>query len=131
MTTMGAVGGTSNAGRGGSGMAGGSMAGRGGSGTQTANLSFEDDVWPILTEMCGECHSTEFASSASADDSYEAVTADSYLGGPRYTVIVGRLERGEMPPDCEQGSPGDPGCVEVEDYNTIKAWSELGPPPPP
>jgi hypothetical protein len=128
--------GTAGSGMAGSGMAGSSMTGSGGTGAQTGNLSFEDDVWPILTDMCGDCHGDSFAASGASDGdssiAYMGILDDSpFDGEPRYSTIVGRIERGEMPLGSCNGPPGSTGCVSVADFNTIKAWSELGPPPPP
>jgi hypothetical protein len=132
-------GGTATAGSGGSGTAGSGMAGTsvtggGGSGAQTGNLSFGDDIWPILKAECGDCHES-FAEFAAQDEAtaYAAAIAPAYVGGPRYEALVSKLESGEMPANgiCNGGMPGSPGCISVANFDKIKAWAESATPPPP
>ena len=149
---VGGAGGTMSAGSGGSGVAGSGMSGggmgggssgSGGSGmggsSQTGGLSFAEDVYPILVGVCGDCHSGtnpasfSFAQSDSAA-AYQAVIDEGFDGvTPVYEAIIARTENGGMPLDsCFQGNPpGSPGCLTVEEFETIQQWSQSGSPPPP
>jgi hypothetical protein len=141
--------GLSGAGMGGSGLSGAGMggsgaAGQGGSGTGggvlTGDLSFAEDIHPIFRALCIGCHDQEGSglgsfsfAVADAADAYAAVTSDTFTGDPLYTVIVERIERGEMPlgTGCDGNPPGSPGCVSQADFEKIQQWAQSGSPPPP
>ena len=97
-------------------------------------VSFDDDVHPILVEMCGMCHAEPAGGlpghgSTDADESFAEVTR--MVGDEAvYERILARATGidGYMPPTyvgCE-GPLGSTGCVSQEDYDTIELWVEQG-----
>jgi mono/diheme cytochrome c family protein len=91
-------------------------------------VSFEADVYPILSSACAPCHGANgFSGVSVADPDVEAAldsAKDSEAG------ILSRVGDGDrpMPPSCS-GAPGSGGsCLTVEQFETLEAWYEAGGP---
>jgi hypothetical protein len=110
-----------------------SAAGSGGSSAAAAqpaaaaSLGFVSDVWPIFNAQCGPCH----VSGRSGNQSIGSTNLDTAFAD---AVRVGRevlseIDSGGMPPACNGGSPGDPGCIASQsDLDTVHAWIAQGSP---
>jgi hypothetical protein len=111
-----------------------------GGGASATDLSFAEDIHPILRALCSGCHDQEGSGLPSFEfaitdvsTAYQAVTSDTFSGDPVYTVIVDRIEGGTMPlgTGCNGNPPGSPGCVPLADFEKIQEWAQGGNPPPP
>ena len=105
--------------------------GQAGSGSTDAPVSFDEDVHPILADMCGGCHNADSAplpghGAADVDAAFDAVQAMS-MGEPVYLRILDRASGvgGFMPPGCG-AALGAPGCLSVEEFELIELWVTQG-----
>jgi len=86
-------------------------------------VSFAEEVLPILEKYCVECHSEESAELGLKLDTYEGVMGGSDYGtvveaGDVESLLVEMIESGDMP------DGGDP--MPAEELNVIKAWVTEG-----
>lgn len=90
------------------------------SGCDTLNVSFQNDVVPILSKTCFSCHSNknapDFAYGISYED-YEDVAAGSVL-------IVGAIKHEEGYPAMPKGADQLDSCS----ISKIEAWVNAGAP---
>lgn len=124
---------------------GGTGGGGGSGGGQMPQVSFAEDIHPILQMRCGgpgsSCHAVDQApfqpahGSSDVDEAYEATQEDGTTGEPVYERILARVtdETAMMPPvfaspPC-QGEIGTPGCLTQAEVDLIAAWIEAGTPP--
>jgi hypothetical protein len=85
-------------------------------------LSFEADVLPILSANCGPCHTTNGFAGHNVGGPLPASYDDALELGE---ILLDRIDGGGMPPTCA-GDPGDPGCLSVEQVQTVADWIEQG-----
>jgi hypothetical protein len=117
-----AAGAASVAGAGGSaGAAGaGGSAGAAGAGGESgasndAEVTYGADIQPILVQNCSPCHATLNLGQHNA--------AASYADAVRVAEdMVDEIDSGGMPPACDGGDVGDPGCVSEADFDLIEQW---------
>lgn len=87
-------------------------------------ISFTDDVQPILESRCGKCHMGEFVSEGLHMDTYEALMAGSdhgpviVPGDAAGSLLVEKLLSGEMPKRGPKLTP-----VQIQ---TISDWIDAG-----
>ena len=84
-------------------------------------VRFEDDIWPLFTGRCAECHSVlAYAGhNVGSPDVAEAYDDAVRLG----EELVNRLNGGGMPPECGYNNPpGSPGCFSVAELDLIRTW---------
>jgi hypothetical protein len=83
-------------------------------------VTFAADVYPILRANCVPCHDTLTSGghNVAAADVNEAYGFVEELK----PILVGRVNGGNMPPDCN-GLPGDPGCISVAELDLIVRWA--------
>ena len=68
-----------------------------------AQVSFANDVRPILESRCSNCHMGEFTSAELHMDTYESLMAGSengpviVPGDPNASLLVEKISKGEMP----------------------------------
>ena len=83
-------------------------------------VSFSANIYPILRSNCVPCHETlrsggHNVAAADVNEAYGFV--DDIKAS-----LVGRVNGGGMPPDCN-GVPGDPGCISVAELDLIVRWA--------
>jgi hypothetical protein len=84
---------------------------------------FEAAVWPIFMTGCSPCHTSLRRGGHSVGSADLTVAfADATRLGP---TLIERLDGGGMPLGCA-GSPGDEGCIAIDDLATIQAWIDGG-----
>lgn len=90
------------------------------------DLSFEADVYPILSSSCAGCHGASgFAGVSVADSDVEAALESAVADEER---ILSEIEAGDMPQGCG-GPPGSGGvCLTEDEFDTLSAWYEAGAP---
>jgi hypothetical protein len=78
-------------------------------------VTYTGDVQPILQANCSPCHAgSNFGGHNAATVYADAVrVADD---------MVDEIDSGGMPPECDGGDPGDPGCVSEADLEVIEQW---------
>jgi hypothetical protein len=90
-----------------------------------AELSFEADIFPILSDTCGPCHA---GAGAGGNDIADPDVATAFEEATRVEDrVLDRIESGTMPPGCS-GPPGSDGCMSEEDFADLEAWYEAGAP---
>jgi hypothetical protein len=97
------------------------------------DVSFDQDVHPILVEKCGMCHegvAPALPDHGAADlDVAFAATQTVSNDEPVYMRILSRVSGddpiGGMPPGCG-GPPGSPGCLTPDEYEILELWVEQG-----
>ena len=83
-------------------------------------VSFANEVMPILEQHCWECHSEESAELGLKLDTYEGVMAGSdygtivEVGDADASLLVDMIASGDMPED------GDP--MPADELEVIKTW---------
>jgi cytochrome c553 len=91
-------------------------------------VSFEADVYPILSVACAPCHGAGGIAGVTIADPDIDVALDSAKA--KETNILSRVGDGTrpMPPSCS-GAPGSGGsCLTEEQFETLEAWYEAGTP---
>ncbi len=86
-------------------------------------VSFAEEVLPILEKYCVECHSEESAELGLKLDTYEGVMGGSDYGtvveaGDVGSLLIEMIASGDMP------DGGDP--MPAEELDVIKAWVTEG-----
>jgi len=87
-------------------------------------VSYANDVQPILESRCGKCHMGEFVSEDLHMDTYESLMEGSdhghviILGDADSSLLIQKLEKGEMP---KRGPRLTPVQLQV-----ITDWIEAG-----
>jgi hypothetical protein len=111
-----------------------------GGGSGAPQVTFTDDVHPILVAKCGDssCHGSadSFLPGHGVTDAavaYQEVLDSSPAGGPVYERILVRINaepNSIMPPTYAGcgGAIGEPGCLTQAEYDIIEAWVEQGHP---
>lgn len=88
------------------------------------NVSYANDVQPILESRCGKCHMGEFVSEGLHMDTYESLMEGSdhgpviLPGSARDSLLVQKLVKGEMPKRGPKLTP-----VQIQ---TITDWINAG-----
>lgn len=88
------------------------------------DVSFSEQIAPILTKRCIECHGEEKAELSLRLDSYEGVMTGSEYGAvvepgdPDASILVEMIAYGDMP---EEGDPVPP-----EELELIVTWIAEG-----
>lgn len=91
-----------------------------------AEVSFANDVQPILEYRCGECHMGDFVSEGLRMDTYESLMAGSdhgaviVPGDASRSLLVQQLVKGKMPKRGPKLTP-----VQIQ---TISDWIDAGAP---
>jgi hypothetical protein len=124
---------------------GGGAAAAGTGGATVPEVTFTDDVHPILQMKCGAssaCHDGSTAptlpahGAADVQEAYDATQAIGQTGEPVYERILARITSDDpmtiMPPTyasprCE-GAIGAPGCITEDELALIRAWIDAGTP---
>lgn len=71
--------------------------------TPQTNVSYANDVRPILQSRCGNCHMGEFPSKGLNMDTYEGIMTGSQngpvivAGNAKDSLLVKKISSGEMP----------------------------------
>ena len=98
-----------------------------------ADVSFERDIAPVLIKRCLECHHETDASGKLALNSHDRLLKGGESGdaikvgiAPEMSLLVQRLENGEMPPEKQGRSQKLP----QREIDLIKAWIAQGAPWP-
>jgi hypothetical protein len=116
----------------------------GSGGAPPSDVTFTEDIHPILLAKCGAsgCHDGANEpilpghGAADVEEAYEA-TQSLYQGGqPVYERILARITSTEpglmMPPDFAnppcRGTIGTPGCITQAELDLIEAWIDAGTP---
>lgn len=90
----------------------------------SGGVTFEADVFPILSTACAPCHAgSTFGGNDVGGPDLETAFEEASRVADR---VVDRISTGGMPPACAGGDPGDSGCVSEDDLATIEAWVEAG-----
>ncbi len=90
------------------------------------NVSYANDVQPILQSRCGSCHMGEFTSKDLNMDTYNNLMAGSQngpvivAGNAKDSLLVKKISSGEMP---KRGPKLTPAQVQV-----IEVWINAGAP---
>jgi mono/diheme cytochrome c family protein len=90
------------------------------------DVSFANDVQPILQTRCGSCHMGEFVNKNLRMDTYESLMAGSQngpvivAGDAKHSLLVQKISSGEMP---KRGPKLTPAQVQV-----IIEWIDAGAP---
>jgi uncharacterized membrane protein len=88
------------------------------------NVTFVNDVQPILERRCTKCHGGEFPSEGLKLESYESLMAGSQNGGviivgdANNSLIIQKLESGEMPKRGQH--------LTTEQIELIRQWINEG-----
>ena len=88
------------------------------------NVSFENDIQPILEKRCTKCHSGEFPSEGLNMESYESLMSGSQnglviiAGDSTNSLIFQKIESGEMP---KRGQD-----LTIEQIELIRQWINEG-----
>jgi uncharacterized membrane protein len=88
------------------------------------NVSFNNDILPILQERCTKCHGGEFPTEGLSLTSYEALLAGSQNGqviipgDSNNSLLFEKVESGEMP---KRGSD-----LTAEQIELIQQWIDEG-----
>jgi hypothetical protein len=85
------------------------------------------DVYGLLVTQCGGCHSGNPAflpGFAQPDEA--AASALVQPGGLADRIYARAVVDRTMPPDCDGGDFGDPGCVSEEEAALLQAWADGG-----
>jgi hypothetical protein len=78
-------------------------------------VTYTADIQPILQANCTPCHATLNLGGHNAASSFDDAVRVS-------DDIIGELTSGGMPPDCNRGDFGDPGCVSQASFDVIQEW---------
>jgi hypothetical protein len=90
------------------------------------NVSFTNDVQPLLESRCGTCHMGEFVNKDLHMDTYESLMEGSESGpviipgDANHSLIIQKLVDGEMP---ERGPKLTPAQIQI-----IADWINVGAP---
>lgn len=85
------------------------------------------DVYGLLVTRCGRCHSGEPAFlPAFAQPDEAAASALVQPGGLADRIYARTVTDRTMPPACDAGDFGDPGCVSEEEADLLQAWADGG-----
>jgi uncharacterized membrane protein len=88
------------------------------------NISFQNEIQPILERRCVKCHGGDFPSEGLSMESYKSLMAGSQngpviiAGHSNNSLLFEKVESGEMP---KRGSD-----LTVEEINLIKQWINEG-----
>jgi hypothetical protein len=96
----------------------------------SGDISFEADIYPILSDACAPCHAASAIAGVSIADTDVATAFES--ASERQDRLIARISDGSRPmppaPGCE-GPPGSGGdCLTVEQFEKLEAWVEAGAP---
>jgi hypothetical protein len=85
------------------------------------------DVYGLLVTQCGQCHSGNPAFLPGFAQPDEAAASALVLpGGLADRIYARAVTDRTMPPDCDAGDFGDPGCVSEEEAALLQAWADGG-----
>jgi uncharacterized membrane protein len=85
------------------------------------------DVYELLVTHCGQCHSGSPAFlPAFAQPDEAAASALVQPGGLADRIYARAVTDRTMPPACDGGDFGDPGCVSEEEAALLQAWADGG-----
>lgn len=88
------------------------------------NISFANDVYPILESRCGSCHLGEFTSADLHMDTYDDLMNGSenghviVPGNAKESILVEKISKGEMP---KRGPKLTPAQIQI-----ITDWINAG-----